>query len=61
MKNILKNLGISFIHIFVFFVLQIVMSMIFMVIGCINDKNNSDDKKETILNKNTLPNRNNML
>lgn len=37
MKNILKNLGISFIHIFVFFVLQIVMSMIFMVIGCINE------------------------
>lgn len=28
---------------------------------CINNKDNNDDKKETILNKNTLPNRNNVL
>ena len=53
MKNVLKNLGISFAHMFVFFVLQIIMSMVFMIVGCINELTKHSTAIEQVINNNS--------
>jgi membrane protease YdiL (CAAX protease family) len=53
LKNVLKNLGISFAHMFVFFVLQIIMSMVFMIVGCINELTKHSTAIEQVINNNS--------
>lgn len=53
MKKILKNCGISFLHILVFFILQIVTTMVFMIIGCIKELAKHKDMIEQAIYSNS--------